>query len=136
MASFNGNLHLNGQLFPVTQCSYEFTQSADTRGRAAAKVRSGLITLSLVVPEGEELISWAADPHKKLSGVLAFSGIDQPMAHEELTFEQGICVSYEEVFEPNELSDDDSAYYCVIQIAAGQLTMGMSAKDSNWALTR
>ncbi|PJJ59368.1 type VI secretion system tube protein TssD [Hymenobacter chitinivorans] len=135
MASFNSALLLEGHVFPIENCSYEFLQHADSRGRASAKVRSGLISLSLVVPESEALIAWAADPEKKMSGAILFNGIDQPLAHEELTFEEGLCVAYEEVFS----SDDDdapAAYYCILQIAAAKLALGTTTKDSNWELTR
>ncbi|TGE29449.1 type VI secretion system tube protein TssD [Hymenobacter metallicola] len=135
MASFQSSLLLEGNVFPIENCSYEFTQHADTRGRASAKVRSGLISLSLVVPDSDALLAWAADPEKKMSGAILFNGIDQPLAHEELTFEEGLCVAYEEVF----AVDDDaepSSYYCILQIAAAKLALGTTTKDSNWALTR
>lgn len=134
MASFQSTLLLDGNVFPIENCSYEFTQRADGRGRASAKVRSGLISLSLVVPDSDALIVWAADPEKKLSGAILFNGIDQPLAHEELTFEEGLCVTYEETFG----ADDDApaAYYCTLQIAAAKLALGTATKDSNWELTR
>ena len=98
MASFRCILSLADQDFPVVNCSYEFNQATSDRGRVAAKMRSGIITLHLDVPDGDQLLAWAADPHKKLGGHLTFRETNRPIAREVLAFEDGFCVSYEEVF--------------------------------------
>ena len=134
MSSFHCTLTLEGQAFPVTQCAYEFSQATSERGRVSAKVRSGIITLQLNVPDGDTLLAWAADPHKKLNGFLVFDETNRPVAREILTFEEGFCVSYEEIFMAG--SGTASAYRCMLQISAAKLTLGAALKDSAWAETR
>lgn len=134
MSSFRCVLSLADQDFPVVHCAYEFSQATSERGRVAAKVRSGLITLHLDVPDGDHLLAWAADPLKKLSGYLTFQETNRPVAREVLAFEDGFCVSYEEVFVAG--SNAAGAYRCVLQISAAKLTLDTAEKDSAWAQTR
>ena len=134
MSSFRCILTLNGQEYPVVHCAYEFSQATSERGRASAKVRSGLLTLSLDVPDDDQLLAWANDPHKKLGGIIVFQETNRPIAREVITFEDGFCVSYEEVFVSG--ADSDGAYRCLLQISAGNLTLGAVAKDNTWAETR
>lgn len=134
MSSFRCTLTLDDHVFPVVHCAYEFSQATSERGRAAAKVRSSLITLHLDVPDGDTLLTWAADPHKKLSGFLVFEETNRPIAREVLAFQDGFCVSYEEVFMAG--SDSAGAYRCVLQISAARLTLNAAEKDSAWAATR
>jgi hypothetical protein len=39
-----------------SQCQFEFTQAADQRGQAAAKVRHSLLHLTLDVPTNDQLL--------------------------------------------------------------------------------
>jgi hypothetical protein len=134
MASFRCILSVADQEFPVVHCAYEFSQATSERGRVSAKVRSGLITLHLDVPDGDHLLAWAADPHKKLNGSLSFQQTNRPIAREVLTFEDGFCVSYEEIFVAG--SGVAGAYQCILHISAAKLTLGAAQKDSAWVQTR
>lgn len=134
MSSFRCILSLAGQDFPVVHCTYEFSQATSERGRVAAKVRSGLITLHLDVPDGNQLLAWAADPHKKHSGFLTFQQTNRPIAREVLAFEDGFCVAYEEIFVAG--SGTAGAYQCILQISAAKLALNAAEKDSAWVQTR
>ena len=134
MSSFRCTLSLEEQTFPVVHCTYAFSQATSERGRAAAKVRSGLITLHLDVPDSDALLAWAADPHKKLSGTLVFEETNRPIAREVLTFVDGCCVLYEEMFVAG--SNVAGAYRCVLHISAAKLALNATEKDSSWAQTR
>ena len=134
MSSFRCTLTLAGHEFPVLLCTYEFDQVITERGRATAKVRSGLITLHLDVPDGNQLLAWAAAPTKKLSGHLIFFETNQPIAREKLAFEDAFCVSYNEIFLSG--TESVSAYHCILQISAAKLVLNAASKDSAWAQTR
>ncbi len=134
MSSFRCILSLAGQDLPVVLCTYEFEQAVTDRGRATAKVHSGLITLHLDVPDGDELLAWATDPHKKLSGTLTFYQTNQPIAREVLAFEDAFCVSYDEVFQSG--AAPQGAYRCILQLSAAKLALNAAEKDSAWAQTR
>lgn len=134
MSSFRCTLTLAGHEFPVRLCNYEFEQAITERGRATAKVRSGLITLHLDVPDSNQLLVWAIAPHKKLSGHLIFFETNRPIAREKLVFEDAFCVSYNEVFRTG--SNSVAAYYCILRISAAKLALDAATKDSAWGQTR
>lgn len=134
MSSFRCMLSLAGQDFPVALCTYEFEQGITDRGRATAKVHSGLVTLHLDVPDSNELLAWATDPHKKLSGTLTFYQTNQPVAREVLAFEDAFCVAYEEVFQSG--AEPQGAYRCILRLSAAKLALNAAEKDSAWAQTR
>ncbi|HEX8326884.1 MAG TPA: type VI secretion system tube protein TssD [Hymenobacter sp.] len=121
MASFSAELQVAGQRYPVRHCSYEFTQATGERGRVSAKVRHGLVRLTLDVPHDDVLLGWAAAPHKPLGGqVVFFDGRGGPVL-ETLAWEAGECVGYREDFASGEA--DAGAYVCHLTIAAPQLSM-------------
>ena len=134
MSSFFCTLTVDDEEFPVIHCTYEFNQATNERGRVAAKVRSGLIALQLDVPDSDQLLAWATDSQKKLSGYLIFQETNRPVAREKLAFEDAFCVAYEEVF----MAGDGAAgaYQCALQISAAKLTLGMVENDSHWTQTR
>jgi hypothetical protein len=134
MSSFRSILTLAGQDFPVVLCSYEFEQTTTDRGRATAKVRSGIVTLQLDVPYGDTLVAWATDPDKKLSGHITFYETNRPIARETLVFEDAFCVSYNEAFQSGD--DLEGAYRCTLQLSAAKLALNAAEKDSAWAQTR
>ena len=134
MSSFRCLLLLAEQELPVVHCTYQFSQPTAQRGRVAAKVRSGLITLELDVPHDDQLLAWAADPQKKLSGTLLFLETNRPTLSEQLTFEDTFCVAYREDFHSG--AEPEGAYRCTLQLSASKLTLGTVARDSTWAETR
>jgi hypothetical protein len=97
------------------------------RGRAVARVRSGLLVLHLDVPTSDVLLAWAHDPEKKLSGTLVFHQPDQPLAGETPRFEDGFCVAYEEHFWAG--AAPEGAYRCTLHISAANLAVGAAIKD-------
>jgi len=121
MASFYAELQVAGTTYPVRSCAYEFTQSTNERGRVAAKVRHGRVRLTLDVPEGDELLSWAAAPFKPLAGRVVFRSAQGGAALETLRWEDGQCVGYREEFLHG--SVHEGAYVCHLTIAAPKLTM-------------
>ena len=91
-------------------------QSTDARGRANAKVRHALLTLSIDVPDDDALLAWAAAPFKALTGEVVFYSAAQLVAHETIAFAAGQCVAYAETFESG--AGRDGAYVCHLTVAA------------------
>jgi hypothetical protein len=116
MASFHAELHLTGTSYRVVRCRYACHQPTDARGRASSKVRHDLLHLALDVPTNDELLLWAATPHKSLSGQVVFYDAAQQVAHETIAFSAGECVGYREQFESG--AAGDGAYVCHLTIAA------------------
>ena len=121
MASFYAELQVAGTTYPVRSCAYEFTQSTNERGRVVAKVRHGLVRLTLDVPDCDELLSWAAAPFKPLAGRVIFRSAQGGAALETLSWEEGQCVGYQEDFLSGSIHE--GAYVCHLTIAAPKLTM-------------
>jgi len=121
MASFSAELHVEGQVYQLRLCSYEFTQPTSQRGRVAAKVRMGLVHLTLDVPTDNQLLSWAATPFKPLAGQVAFFAAQGGSVLETLSWEAGQCVGYQEEFAAGDPAT--GAYVCHLTIAAPQLTV-------------
>ena len=65
MASFSAELRVAGHVFPVLHCHFGVHQATHHRGQVSAKVRKEPVTLTLSVSDGDVLLAWAADPHKR-----------------------------------------------------------------------
>ena len=65
MASFAAELRVAGLAFPVIHCAFGVEQATHQRGRVSTKVRYGPVQLTLAVPDGDELLAWAAAPQKR-----------------------------------------------------------------------
>ncbi|HEX8327878.1 MAG TPA: type VI secretion system tube protein TssD [Hymenobacter sp.] len=116
MPSFYAELKLAGIAYRVVRCQYACHQSTDARGRANAKVRHALLTLTLDVPDDDALLAWAAAPFKALAGEVVFYSATQLVAHETIAFAAGQCVGYAETFESG--AGRDGAYVCHLTVAA------------------
>ena len=130
MASYSAKLEIDGQEYPVVLCSYGFEQATDARGRISERVRHGLLELVLDVPDGDQLLVWAATAHYPLDGHVSFFQVNGLMASETVSFKAGQCISYQEVFEAG--ADVVGSYRCSLTIAAAQLelTAGGAAGSS------
>lgn len=121
MASFYAELQVAGATYPVRHCAYEFTQATSERGRVVAKVRHGLVRLTLDVPDDDQLLDWAATPYKPLAGHVIFYDAKGGPALETLSWEEGQCVGYQEEFSSGD--QQQGAYVCHLTIAARKLTL-------------
>ena len=121
MASFYAELQVTGFPYPVRHCTYEFTQATSERGQVVAKVRHGLVQLTLDVPDDDQLLAWAHTPYKPLAGRVIFYDAKGGPALETLAWEEGQCVSYQEEFASGDTTT--GAYVCHLTIAALKLTM-------------
>lgn len=121
MASFYAELQVAGATYPVRHCAYEFTQATSERGRVVAKVRHGLVRLTLDVPDDDKLLDWAHSSYKPLVGQVSFYDAKGGPVLETLAWEDGQCVAYQEEF----MSGDQGqgAYVCHLTIATPKLTM-------------
>jgi hypothetical protein len=114
-------LRATEQQYPVVLYTYSFTQATGARGRVNERVRHGLLELVLDVPAGDQLLLWAATPHRPLDGHVSFYQSSEFMARETVSFKAGQCVSYQEVFEAG--ADLVGSYRCALTIAAPKLEL-------------
>jgi hypothetical protein len=121
MASFYAELQLAGAFYPVRNCTYEFRQAIGEQGRVVAKVRHGLVQLTLDVPDDDLLLDWANTPYKPLAGQVLFYAVKAGQVLETLFWEAGQCVGYQEEFTQGSL--DEGAYVCHLTITTPGLTV-------------
>ena len=121
MSSFYAELEVSGHTYPVRTCQFKFTQATGERGRVNAKVRHGLVYLSLDVPDDEVLADWGNATHKPLAGHVTFFETDRRTARETLSFAAAHCVSYHEAFVAG--NGTAGAYVCKLTISTSQLTL-------------
>jgi hypothetical protein len=121
MSSFYAELEVGGQTYPVRSCSFDFTQATNERGRVAAKVRHGLLHVTLDVPDDALLLDWGTAARKPLDGHVTFFETDRRTARETVSFAAGACVGYHEVFAGG--NGAAGAYVCQLIIAAAQLVL-------------
>jgi hypothetical protein len=72
MASFAAELHVDGTVFPLTNCAFGVQQATHQRGRVSTRVRYEPVALVLDVPNSEVLFAWANAPHKRLPATILF----------------------------------------------------------------
>ena len=115
MASFAAELRVAGHAFPVIHCAFGVEQATHQRGRVSTKVRYGLVQLTLAVPEGDELLAWAAAPQKRQPAEVLFRDSVGGSVLETLSLKGAYCVVYHEQF----ISGDEQggAYQCLLTLS-------------------
>ena len=121
MASFHAELEISGTTYSVRSCSFEFTQATNERGRVMAKVRHGLVHVTLDVPDDALLLAWGTTAHQPLAGHVTFFETGGRTARETLAWEAGECVGYHETFAAGDGAA--GAYVCQLVIAAPKLVL-------------
>lgn len=104
MASFSAELRVSGLRFPLHSFDYEASQATDERGRVVAKVRRGLVSVTLDEPHTDFLLSWATDPHKRLATDVVVLNADGGQTLETLRMAGAYCVGHTEHFRAGNLT--------------------------------
>ena len=121
MSSFYAELVVAGKTYPVRQCQFGFTQATDQRGRVQAKVRHGLLHLTLDVPDDDQLLDWAHAAYKPLNGHITFFETSRQSPRETVSFKAGHCVGYQETFVSGE--GEAGAYVCQLVLSTDGLVL-------------
>lgn len=131
MGSFSATFYFDTEQYPVLACAHEVHQEADGRGRPVSKVYSDELILTLEVSGNMlPLIQWANHEHQQLPGRVVFHADDGISPAVQLSFEDGMCVSYEEHFEVNTVGQ--RSFYCQLSIAARRFTLDAVTFDNHW----
>jgi len=115
MASFSAELRVSGHVFALIHCAFGVEQAIYQRGQASTKVRYHPVQLVLDVPEGDTLLSWAAEPQKCLSADILFRDADGRSVLETLRLPAAYCVSYHEHFVSGDAQG--GAYQCSLTLS-------------------
>lgn len=131
MGSFSATFECESEQHAVLGCVHEVHQDGNTRGQPTSKAYSDELLLTLEVTDNMlALIEWAKDQRKALPGRVIFHASDGLSASVQLSFEEGICVSYEEHFEAN--TSGQRSFYCQLSIVARHFTLGDVVFDNHW----
>lgn len=98
MASFSAELRVSGASYPLTHCTFGVHQDTYQRGQTSAKVRHGLVQLTLDVPADDGLLVWAATPDKRQAAAVVFRNAAGGQTMETLALAGAYCVAYAEKF--------------------------------------
>ncbi|MCX6216955.1 type VI secretion system tube protein TssD [Spirosoma sp.] len=131
-ASFSAEFILPdaGASFRVLTCDYQLSQMTDQRGRPTAGVRSGLLRIAIMGANYQSLTHWAIDPFKAHDGSIVFKDL-VGKTFKTITFTQGYCVSYREIFTPHD--GEAVVYRFDLGITAAQVTLlGDTLHDNQW----
>lgn len=110
---------------------HETHQDGNGNGQPISKVYSDELLMTLEITGSMlALIQWAHDQRKTLPGRVVFHADDGISPSVQLTFEDGICVSYEEHFETN--SAGQPAFYCQISVVARRFMLDDVVFDNRW----
>lgn len=137
MGSFSAEFFLQGSVFGyrVVSCEYSLHQPTDSRGKTVASVKSGLIKLTLASETSNQhkaLSDWAVAVKKPLEGKVIFQRIDNRGAtFKQVSFKNGHCVSYREIYTP--YAGSASALTVNIGITAEIITIGTVKHNNLWA---
>ena len=128
--SFSATFHLGTFASSVLTCTYLFHQETDATGNAVAKVLSGDIELLIEGSDDTLPLAWAADPMHKMDGeIIFFQGDERFGVAERLSFTEGSCVSYTEIFEP---MHPISSYLYRLKIVANKLVLNGLEHSNDW----
>ncbi|MBC8084757.1 MAG: hypothetical protein H7Z21_16280 [Hymenobacter sp.] len=131
MGSFSATFYFESEEHSVLACVHEVHQDGDSKGQPASKVYSDELLLTLEVKDGMlGLIEWGNNPRKVLPGRVVFHANDGISSSVQLSFKEGMCVSYEEHFQAN--TTGQRAFYCQLSIVARHFQLGDTEFDNHW----
>ncbi|RZK23330.1 MAG: hypothetical protein EOO56_05480 [Hymenobacter sp.] len=131
MGSFSATFYLETEQYPVLACVHEVHQDGNSKGEPTSKVYSDELLLTLEIRGSMlPLILWGHDQTKALPGYVLFHANDGLSPAVRLSFEDGMCVSYEEHFEANVTGQ--RAFYCQLSVVARRFVLGEVTFDNHW----
>ena len=116
----------NDDGYDVLSCNYSFNQAVDQKGQVASIVRGGNISVQVEASDDDSIVEWMIDPFKKVNGSITFMKLDQDSTMKEVSFEDGYCVQYSEVFN----SSNNSPMLLSLTISAKKITVGTATHEN------
>ena len=107
-------------------CEYRFFQDTDQKGLPTSKVHGGIIDLSFVSIEDNEIFQWMISEDADKNGKICFSGDSNTKPFKTLEFKDARLISYHEKFA------DQSQMVTCITISARQLSISGVNHSNAW----
>ncbi len=128
-----GRLHIEGheledEGIPLLTCDFNFTQDVDQRGYASSKVKGGVVNMTFISVDDEEIMWWMMSYRADKNGKILFSGGDSEKVFKTLEFKDARCVYYRERFTRDvEMIEE-------ITISAREICLSRATHINTWTL--
>ncbi|MEN4760137.1 MULTISPECIES: type VI secretion system tube protein TssD [unclassified Chryseobacterium] len=96
--SFLSKLELDGKIYNIIECKYNFKQSIDGTGKPQGMPQGGEIFLRIESTGNPELLGWMLDHSQTKDGKITFFRRDAMSKLQELSFEKAYCIDFTETF--------------------------------------
>ena len=116
--------------YPIDLCTKYMQQDVDPRGRPTTRPYVGELHLTLPPPADVQLVAWAKEPFKAISGSVVFSDLDGIGPSMVLVLENAYCVIYADHFQPDPTGH--VGYFLQLSIAAGRITKQGAEFLNHW----
>ncbi|MFK6999570.1 type VI secretion system tube protein TssD [Flavobacterium oreochromis] len=126
--SFLAKLELDGNMYNILECRYNFTQSIDNTGKPQGMPQGGEISIRIESTGKPDFLDWMLDHNKAKDGKIIFYRRDAMSKLQELQFEKGYCVYFEEHF----TSESKEPLQISIRIVAKNFDVNGVSHDKNW----
>ncbi len=126
--SITSSSDVQAERIKLLSCEFGFQQQLDETGRPATKPLGGLIHLTIESTDREIIAEWMLNRMSRKNGRIEF-----PLRNNRkkvLTFEDGICVSYNESYK----STDNVPMLLDFTISANRITLGSATFNNDWKL--
>lgn len=114
--SFLAQLEIEGEIYNVLDCTYNFDQSIDKNNKPSSISRGGQIMLVIEARGISNFLKWMTEYTNAKDGQITFFRRDQMARLFDLSFKKAFCIDYTEHF--HHYSDEPM-----------QIKMTISAKD-------
>ncbi|PZF72735.1 type VI secretion system tube protein TssD [Taibaiella soli] len=95
MSSFKSELVIDGTVYPIRHCSFNYLQNTRIDGVPKTKVRGGTINITLQNPAPKEMIQWIMNPTDKKEGSIRFYEVNvMAGSHQVLEFGDAYCIQF------------------------------------------
>ena len=101
MSSFNAEMTVDNQTFPVSQCFFQIRRVVDSHGRPQSRPYWSA-WISMESTAKSTIANWMLDPNKQLDVKITFSQTGQPAKFREITLSKAYCFEYRERFTSDE----------------------------------
>ncbi|MCS3870646.1 hypothetical protein J3D55_003562 [Chryseobacterium ginsenosidimutans] len=96
--SFLSKLELDGNIYNILECKYNFVQPVDGTGKPKGMPKGGEIMIKIESTGNPELLNWMLDHSQVKNGKIIFYRRDAMSKLQELIFEKAFCVNFTEYF--------------------------------------
>jgi len=127
----SATLHIKGlknekEGIRLLNCDYQFSQAIDSKGLTTSRVQGGIINLSFISIEDNEIIQWMISEDADKDGNITIVGDNNTKPFKTIEFKDARLISYNENFV------DQSQMITSLTISARQITIAGVKHANAW----